>query len=113
MNAKPRGLFGIYAALAVAGAILPYAIFLPWLAEHGPDARLFASGLLGTGPASIFVADVLLAAAVFILFVFAEGRRLGMRKLWVPPLLVFTVGLCCALPCFLAMRERRMSRDGG
>lgn len=111
MSPAPGRLFGIYAALAVAGAILPYAIYLPWLAEHGPDMRLFFSGLFVTGPASIFVADVLFAAAVFILFALAEGRRFGMRHLWLPPLLVVTVGLCCALPCFLAMREWVLERD--
>lgn len=103
------GLFGIYAALAVAGAILPYAIFLPWLADHGVDARLFVSRLWSTGPASIFAADVLFAACVFILFAIVEGRRLGMRRLWLPPLVVVTIGLCCALPLFLAMRERALA----
>ena len=111
MTSGARGgrLFAIYAALAVAGAILPYVIFIPWLAEYGVDSRLFVSQLFSTGPASIFAADVLFAAGVFILFVIVEGRRLGMRHLWLPPLIVFTVGLCCALPLFLAMRERALA----
>ncbi len=108
-GAAPGRMFGVYAALAVAGAILPYAIFIPWLAEHGVDARLFVSQLFATGPASIFAADVLFAAGVFILFVIVEGRRLGMRDLWLPPLVVVAVGLCCALPLFLAMRERALA----
>ncbi len=105
----PGRRFGLYASLAVAGAILPYVIFIPWLAEYGGDARLFVSQLFSTGPASIFAADVLFAAGVFILFVIVEGRRLGMRHLWLPPLAVFLVGLCCALPLFLAMRERALA----
>jgi Terpene cyclase DEP1 len=107
--ASRGGLFGVYAALAVAGAVLPYAIFLPWLAAHGFDPRLFRLELFATGPASIFAADVLLAAGVFILFVIVEGRRLRMRNLWLPPVAVFTIGLCCALPLFLAMRERALA----
>jgi len=99
-------MFGLYAALAVVGAIMPYVIFLPWLAEYGADVRLFVAQLFATGPATIFAADVLFAAGVFILFVIVEGRRLGMRHLWLPPVVVFTIGLCCALPLFLAMRER-------
>ncbi|HST35439.1 MAG TPA: DUF2834 domain-containing protein [Allosphingosinicella sp.] len=105
----PSRLFGVYLALAAIGAIMPYVIFLPWLADHGVNSRLFVSQLFSTGPATIFAADVLFAAGVFILFVIAEGRRLGMRRLWLPPLIVFTIGLCCALPLFLAMRERRLA----
>ena len=87
---------------------MPYTILIPWLAEHGVDVRLFVSQLFVTGPASIFAADVLFAAVVFILFVLVEGRRLGIRHLWLPPLVVFAIGLCCALPLFLAMRERSL-----
>lgn len=108
-GAAPGRMFGVYAALAVAGAILPYLIFVPWLADHGVNVRLFVSQLFVTGPASIFAADVLFAAGVFILFTIVEGRRLGMRRLWLPPLVVVTVGLCCALPLLLAMRERALS----
>ena len=103
-----RRLFWLYLALAVAGAILPYSIFIPWLLENGVDARLFVSQLFVNGPASIFAWDVLLSAGIFIIFVFAEGRRLDMRHLWLPPLVVFTIGLCCALPLFLALREKAL-----
>ena len=100
-------LFVLYAGLAVAGAILPYALFLPWLAAHGFAPRLFVAELFATGPATVFAADVLLASIVFLIFVFVEGRRLGMRHLWVQPVVTYTIGRCCALPLFLALRERR------
>lgn len=104
-----RGLSGVYAALAVVGAVIPYVIFIPWLAAHGFDPQLFRLELFATRPATIFAADVLFAAGVFILFVIVEGRRLGMRNLWLPPAVVFAVGLCCALPLFLAMRARALA----
>ena len=109
--ASRRGLFGVYVALAVVGAVFPYVIFLPWLAAHGLDPHLFRVELFATRPATIFAADVLFAAGVFILFVIAEGRRLRMRNLWLPPVVVFAVGLCCALPLFLAMRERALAAE--
>lgn len=102
---RPGGLFRLYVLLAVAGAILPYAILLPWAAEHGFAPGLFISQLFATRPASIFAADVLLSAAIFLLFAFVEGRRLRLRHLWVQPLVIGTIGLCCALPLFLAQRE--------
>ena len=100
------GMFRIYAALAIVGAIFPYAIFVPWMAENGLAPGLFVAQLFATAPAAIFASDVLYAAAVFVLFVFVEGGRLGMRHLWLPPIVVLTIGLCCALPLFLAQRER-------
>ena len=102
-------LFRTYLALALAGAILPYVIFVPWLAAHGLAPGLFFAQLFATAPATIFAADVLFAALVFVIFALAEGRRLGMTRLWLYPLVTFTIGLCCALPLFLALRERRVA----
>jgi hypothetical protein len=105
----------LYWGLALVGAIFPYVILLPWLAQHGLAPGPFVRQLFATGPATIFASDVLYASAVFVLFVVAEGRRLGMKRLWLPPLLIAVFGLCCALPAFLAMRERARQmeqRDG-
>ena len=110
MEARRGPLFWVYCALAALGAILPYAILLPWLAEHGIDVGLFGSQLFATAPTSAFAADVLFAAAVFLIFVMAEGNRLGMRGLWLAPIVLLAIGLCCALQLFLAQRERVLSR---
>jgi len=40
----------------------------------------------------------------------AEGNRLGMRGLWLVPIVLLAIGLCCALPLFLPQRERVLSR---
>jgi lysylphosphatidylglycerol synthetase-like protein (DUF2156 family) len=104
-----RLLFRLYVALAVIGAIFPWIIFVPWLAEHGFAPGRFTGDLFATRPAAIFASDVLVAAAIFILFVFVEGRRLRIRHLWLPVLLVFACGLCSALPAFLAQRERALA----
>lgn len=49
--------------------------------------------------------DVIVSASVLILFVFAEGRRLGMQKLWVPVIGTLLVGVSLGLPLFLYMRH--------
>ena len=111
MNQAKRvgGLFRLYAGLAIVGAIIPYLIFVPWLSRYGPKPALFVDQLFSTPPSALFASDVIFASAVFVLFVFIEGRRLGMRRLWLPPLLLIAIGLCCALPAFLAMRERALA----
>jgi lysylphosphatidylglycerol synthetase-like protein (DUF2156 family) len=102
-------LIRVYVGLAVAGAIFPFLIVLPWAAEFGFSPGLFLLQVFATKPSTAFAADVIYSAAVFVLFTIVEGRRLGMRGLWIPALLVLTVGLCCALPTFLAMRERALA----
>ena len=101
-------LFRLYVALAAVGAVFPWVIFLPWVAEHRFAPSLFVSELFATRPATIFATDVLFAAGIFILFVVVEGRRQRIRHLWLPILLVFVCGLCAALPAFLAQRERAL-----
>ena len=100
-----------YAALALLGAILPYSIFIPWVAEHGFVPAIFFRQPFVNGPAAIFSADVLFSALVFLLFAAVEGRRLGIRPVWLPLLVTATIGLCCALPLFLSLRERALSQQ--
>ena len=38
----------LYLSLALVGAVLPYAQFLPWLAEHGLDPGLLMTELFST-----------------------------------------------------------------
>ena len=94
------GLFWPYVILAIIGAIIPYWLLLPWALEHRFAPGLFVSQLFATAPAAIFSTDAILSSIVFLIFVFAEGRRLRMQRLWLPPLIVVVVGLCCALPFF-------------
>ena len=101
-------LYRLYLLLALAGLILPYAIVIPWLGQHGWDVPLFFDSLFASGAAAVFSADVLFAAGVFLIFVYTEGPRQRMRPLWIYPALVITVGLCCALPLFLARREKAL-----
>jgi len=41
------------------------------------------------------------------LFVFGEGRRLGMKRLWVYVVCNLLVGISLGLPRFLFLKERR------
>lgn len=110
MAAGRSDLAKLYLALAAVGAVFPYLLFVPWLARHGFAPDLFVSQLFATTPAAIFASDVLYAALVFVLFALVEGRRLRLRHLWLAPVVTFAIGLCCALPLFLAQRERALSR---
>lgn len=95
----------IYVVLCVLGFILPYSQFAPWVVVHGLDVPHFFRELFSTHIGGFFGMDVIVSASVLVLFVFIEGRRLGMRKHWVPVLGTFLVGVSFGLPLFLYMRH--------
>lgn len=72
---------------------------------HGLDGPLFVRELFATHIGGFFGMDVIVSAIVLVLFVFVEGRRLGMKKLWAPILGTFLVGVSFGLPLFLYMRH--------
>jgi hypothetical protein len=97
-----------YLSLCLFGVILPNAPFLHWLSEHGVAPGLFVHDLFANGVSSFFGLDVLLSALVVGGFVLIEGRRLGMRRLWMPIAALCLVGVSLGLPLFLYQRQRRL-----
>ena len=94
-----------YLALAVLGAVLPYGKLLPWVLEHGLDLALLCQELFSTRIGAFFGLDVIVSALVVFLFVVAEGRRLGLGRLWLPILATCLVGVSLGLPLFLYFRQ--------
>ena len=106
MTPMRRLLIRFYLLAAVAGAIIPCAILLPAIRTGEYSSEAFFDGLFANPSAAIFSADALLASVVFLALVVVEGRRADMPRLWLYPLLICIFGLSCAMPFFLAMRER-------
>ena len=51
--------------------------------------------------------DVIVSAVVLWTFVFVEGSRRGVKRLWMPIAASLIVGVSLALPLFLYLRETR------
>ena len=102
---KPKSL---YLAGCIAGTILPYSQFLPFVREHGLNLRLFFEQLFANRIGGFFGMDVIVSAIVLWIFVFVEGRRSGVRALWAPVAASLAVGVSLGLPLFLYLRERRL-----
>lgn len=98
-----------YLACAFAGAVIPYSQFVPWLTEHGPDARGFAAELFSTRIGAFFGLDVIVSALALLAFIVWEGRRQRIPMLWMPVAATCLVGVSCGLPLFLYLRERHIS----
>jgi hypothetical protein len=91
----------LYFVAAILGAVLPLSQFIPFVAAHGFDMPLFFKLLFQNNVSAFFGMDVIVSSLVLWLFIFSEGRRHGMRGLWVYVVCNLTVGVSLALPLFL------------
>jgi hypothetical protein len=93
---------------AVVGTVLPLSYLARFLAAHGLDVPLLVRQLFENDVSAFFGVDVLVSGLVLLLFIPTEGRRLGMKRLWVYALCTLLVGVSSGLPLFLFFRERRL-----
>ncbi|MGA1840228.1 MAG: DUF2834 domain-containing protein [bacterium] len=100
----------LYILLCVIGIILPYTQFVPFVLTYGWNLQIFFQQLLVNKISIAFSLDLIVAAIVFIIFVFAEGTRLRMRRLWLPITATLAVGLSLGFPLFLFMREIHLKK---
>ena len=107
---KPKVL---YLALCVAGTLLPCSQLVPFLAEHGLDARAFVEQLFSNRIGSFFGLDVIVSTVVLWVLVSVEGRRAGVRHRWAPVAASLVVGVSLGLPLFLLLREARIDPGSG
>lgn len=98
----------LFLLAAVVGTVLPLTYLVPFLTTHGLDLPLFFRQLFQNNVSAFFGVDVIISSVALWLFVFSEGRRRGMRKLWIYIVCNLLVGVCLALPLFLFFRERKL-----
>ena len=98
----------LFLIAAILGTALPLAFLFPFLAAHGLDVPLLFRQLFQTNVSAFFGTDVIVSALAHLLFIYAEGRRRGMRNLWVYVLCTLLVGVSLGLPLFLFIRERKL-----
>ena len=104
---KPKTL---YLALCLAGFLLPYSQFVPWLLQHGLNLPIFARELFANRIGAFFGMDVIVSAVALLVFTRIESVRLGIRRRWLVVIAVLTVGVSLALPLFLYLRESELDR---
>ena len=76
--------------------------------HHALNMPLFIRDLFANRISAFFAFDVVVSAVVLISFIQTEGKRLGMRLLWLPTLAVLLVGVSLGLPLFLYRRQLQL-----
>ncbi|MFO8237144.1 MAG: DUF2834 domain-containing protein [Prochlorococcaceae cyanobacterium] len=103
---------GLYLALAVAGAVLPWMANLDFIRSSSGssfDLGLFIQMAAANPAAASLSRDLAIGATAVLIWIVQESRRLQMRGLpWVL-LTCVTVAFACGAPLFLYLRERRLA----
>ena len=99
----------VFLILAVNGAILPLSYFIPFAFTNGLNLPLIVRLLFQNNISASFGLDVIISALVVFAFVFSEGRRRGMKHLWIYIVCTSLVGVSLGLPLFLFFRERALA----
>ena len=99
-----------YLICCVLGFILPYSQLVPWLLEHDLNVMLFFRELFANRISAFFAMDVIVSAIVLFWFIQNEGKRLQVRRLWLPTLGTLVVGVSFGFPLFLFLRQMTLDR---
>lgn len=99
----------VYLALAIVGAVLPYYLLFQFIAENGWGLTEYIEQLFANHASSMGATDLLLCCVTFWVFLYFEGRRLQISKLWIYVIVNLFIGLSAALPLFLYVRERKLA----
>jgi hypothetical protein len=104
----------LYLALAAVGLVGTWTHNVIAIVER----RDYLGDWFTSGPSvSSLTTDLLVVAVAAVIFMMVEGRRLGMRRVWLFVLAAPLVAVAFAFPLFLAFRERalvaRGREDGG
>ncbi len=75
------------------------------------DDGSFVDQMTANGVATFMLIDLAVVAVIGLVFMVVEGRRLGMRFLWVYVLLTFAVAISVSLPLFLIARQVHLARE--
>ncbi len=93
----------MFAVLLALGTVIPLLQILPWLVDHGLDARLFIDELFANPVSSFFALDVVMAVVTLLVLAVVDRELSGRQRLGVG--LGALLGASVGLPLYLLLRE--------
>ena len=109
LTSTDKALCAAYGVLGLIGLVGTQVIVFGGYMTSGDGS--FVDQLVGNGVSTFMLIDLLAVAFVALVFMVAEGRRLGMRFLWVYVLLTFLVAISVSLPLFLIVRQVHLAKE--
>lgn len=105
MTTASRARFWTYLTLSGIGLVTAW-VFNGLAVMRGEN---YANAWFGSAVDWVLSADLSIVALAMVVFILAEGRRLGMRHVWVYLALSGITAMAFTVPLFLAMRERQLA----
>ncbi len=99
-----------FGLLTIVGIILPYMELIPWIGENGFNLTMLVNEARQNRISTFAWLDVIISAVVLIGFILYEGKRMGIKHIWIPIIGTLTVGVSFGLPLFLLLREIQMDK---
>lgn len=109
LTSTDKALCAIYGVLGLIALVGTQVIVFGGYMTSGDGSLV--DQLVGNGVSTFMLIDLLAVAFVALVFMVAEGRRLGMRFLWVYVLLTFLVAISVSLPLFLIVRQVHLAKE--
>ena len=107
MNTESRIRFWIFLVLSGIGLVTAM-VFNGIAVMSGQD---YTTAWFGTAVDWVLSADLSIVAIASVVFMIAEARRLGMKRVWLYIVLSGFTAMAFTFPLFLAMRERHVAGD--
>lgn len=105
MTTESNVRYWTYVVLAGIGLVTAM-VFNGLAAMNGEN---YGTAWFGTAVDWVLSADLSIVAIASVVLMFAEAKRLGMKRVWVYILLSGVTAMAFTFPLFLAMRERHLA----
>ena len=109
LTSTDKALCAVYGVLGLIGLVGTQVVLFGGYVSS--DDGSFVDQLVANGVATFMLIDLLVVAVIALVFMIAEGRRLGMRFLWVYVVLTFAVAISVSLPLFLIARQVHLAKE--
>jgi hypothetical protein len=97
-----------YLLLCICGTMISWAFLIAFATTNWATPRIFVPSIFANDLASAVAADLFATAILFLGFIFIEGRRVGMRSLWVYIPAICLFGLVFGAGLFLYRRAKQL-----
>jgi ABC-type proline/glycine betaine transport system permease subunit len=94
----------------IAGFLMTNVWVIVFVARNGLVMGDYFGAWVGTMPSAQITVDLAMCGVIFLVWSFWDARRERVSRWWLTPLAIFLGGLCMAIPLYLYLRERTISR---
>jgi Na+/serine symporter len=110
---RTKTLTWIYALIALGALVATWSQNIRFFSEDGNGGlEGFIDGMYENAAAASIANDLLFMLLAAFVLMFIEGRKHGIKHLWVYFLGSFLIAVSVMFPLFLLARERKLASEG-